>query len=53
MQAREEEGSRALEFMGLTIGTDSPAAGGLKVTEVRPARCELRFRHSGLSCRHR
>src|SRR5262245_12437508 len=37
VQAREEEGRRALEFMGVTIGSDSPPSGGLKVTEVRPA----------------
>ncbi len=37
VQAREEEGRRALEFMGVTIGQDSPSAGGLKVSAVRPA----------------
>src|SRR5436190_1075432 len=37
IQAREEEGTRALDFMGLTIGNDSPAAGGLAIAEVRPA----------------
>jgi NADH-quinone oxidoreductase subunit H len=37
VQAREEEGHRALEFMGLTTANDSPPAGGLKVTGVRPA----------------
>jgi NADH-quinone oxidoreductase subunit H len=37
VQAREDEGRRALEFMGVTIGNDSPASGGLKVTAVRPA----------------
>jgi len=34
-QAREREGERALEFMGLSVASDSPAAGGLLVTAVR------------------
>ena len=37
VQAREDEGRRALEFMGVTIGDDSPSSGGLKVSAVRPA----------------
>ena len=37
IQAREQEGERALEFMGLAVASDSPAAGGLRVTTVRPA----------------
>src|SRR3954470_8287432 len=37
VQAREDEGQRALEFMGLTVADDSPSAGGLLVTAVRPA----------------
>jgi NADH-quinone oxidoreductase subunit H len=37
IQARENEGQRALEFMGLTVADDSPSAGGLHVTAVRPS----------------
>jgi NADH-quinone oxidoreductase subunit H len=37
VQAREDEGERALEFMGLAVAADSPASGGLRVTTVRPA----------------
>jgi NADH-quinone oxidoreductase subunit H len=37
VQAREDEGRRALEFMGVTIGDDSPSSGGLKISAVRPA----------------
>jgi NADH-quinone oxidoreductase subunit H len=37
IQAREQEGERALEFMGLAVASDSPASGGLRVDSVRPA----------------
>ncbi|HMI85657.1 MAG TPA: NADH-quinone oxidoreductase subunit NuoH [Polyangiaceae bacterium] len=37
VEAREKEGERALEFMGLEVASDSPASGGLRVTTVRPA----------------
>src|SRR5262245_40450107 len=37
VEAREKEGERALDFMGLTIANDSPAAGGLRIKDVRPA----------------
>jgi NADH-quinone oxidoreductase subunit H len=37
VQAREDEGDRALRFMGLTVSDESPASGGLAVTAVRPA----------------
>ncbi|HMJ51626.1 MAG TPA: NADH-quinone oxidoreductase subunit NuoH [Polyangiaceae bacterium] len=37
IQAREQEGERALEFMGLSVANDSPAAGGLRVNTVQPA----------------
>jgi NADH-quinone oxidoreductase subunit H len=33
--AREHEGERALEFLGLAVAADSPAAGGLLITGVR------------------
>jgi NADH-quinone oxidoreductase subunit H len=35
--AREQEGERALAFMGLAVASDSPASGGLRVTTVDPA----------------
>lgn len=34
--AREREGHRALEFMGMTVAEEQPAAGGLVVATVRP-----------------
>jgi len=37
VQARENEGDRALEFMGITVSSESPAAGGLLASAVRPA----------------
>src|SRR5262245_28335448 len=37
IEAREKEGERALDFMGLTVANDSPAAGGLRVSGVRAA----------------
>jgi NADH-quinone oxidoreductase subunit H len=37
VQAREDEGDRALRFMGLTVSDESPASGGLAITAVRPA----------------
>jgi NADH-quinone oxidoreductase subunit H len=37
VEAREKEGERALDFMGLAVAGDSPASGGLRVTSVRPA----------------
>jgi NADH-quinone oxidoreductase subunit H len=37
VQAREDEGERALEFMGITTGADSPSSGGLLVARVRPS----------------
>jgi NADH-quinone oxidoreductase subunit H len=37
IQAREQEGERALAFMGLAVASDSPASGGLRVTTVDPA----------------
>lgn len=36
IEARENEGKRALDFLGIGVG-DSPAAGGLLVDTVRPA----------------
>lgn len=33
--AREKEGARALEFLGITVSPDSPTAGGLTVSAVR------------------
>ena len=37
IEARQKEGERTLDFMGLTVASDSPAAGGLRVSSVRPA----------------
>lgn len=37
LAARQAEGLRALEHMGITVSADSPASGGLKVEKVRPA----------------
>jgi NADH-quinone oxidoreductase subunit H len=37
VDAREKEGERALDFMGLSLATESPASGGLRVKDVRPA----------------
>lgn len=37
IEAREKEGLRALEFLGITVSPDSPAAGGLLVSQVRAA----------------
>jgi NADH-quinone oxidoreductase subunit H len=36
LQARENEGQRVLEFLGLSVSEDSPAVGGLLVTAIRP-----------------
>ncbi|MEJ7735470.1 MAG: NADH-quinone oxidoreductase subunit NuoH [Polyangiaceae bacterium] len=36
IEAREKEGQRALDFLGIALG-ESPAAGGLLVESVRPA----------------
>lgn len=36
VQAREDEGQRALQFMGVGTASDSPSSGGLLITEVRP-----------------
>jgi NADH-quinone oxidoreductase subunit H len=37
IEARAKEGNRALKFMGLSIGAESPLAGGLLVAEVTPS----------------
>jgi NADH-quinone oxidoreductase subunit H len=37
LEARNKEGLRALEHMGITTSADSPAAGGLIVEKVRPS----------------
>lgn len=37
LEAREKEGLAALQAMGITVSTDSPSAGGLLVTEIKPA----------------
>ena len=37
IEAREREGRRALEYLGIEIAGESPPAGGLTVTGVRPA----------------
>ncbi len=37
IEAREKEGKRALDFFGLTVSPDSPVAGGLLVSDVKPA----------------
>ena len=37
LQAREDEGGRALAFMGITVKSDSPASGGLSVGAVQSA----------------
>jgi NADH-quinone oxidoreductase subunit H len=37
IDARETEGRRAVEFLGIELAGDSPAAGGLMVSGVRPA----------------
>ncbi len=37
LEARNKEGQRALEFMGLAVTADSPSSGGLVVEKVRPA----------------
>jgi NADH-quinone oxidoreductase subunit H len=36
VEAREKEGQRALDFMGVTVADDSPAAGGLLISGVKP-----------------
>jgi NADH-quinone oxidoreductase subunit H len=36
LEARAKEGARTLAFLGLTTSPDSPPAGGLRVTEVKP-----------------
>jgi NADH-quinone oxidoreductase subunit H len=36
-QAREDEGDRALDFMGIAVAPNSPSAGGLLVQSVRPS----------------
>ena len=36
-EAREKEGTRTLEFLGIQVAADSPAAGGLTVGGVKPA----------------
>jgi NADH-quinone oxidoreductase subunit H len=35
LERREKEGHRALEFLGITIGPESPSAGGLVVESIR------------------
>ncbi|EYF06461.1 NADH-quinone oxidoreductase subunit H [Chondromyces apiculatus] len=35
-EARAREGARALVFLGITASSDTPPAGGIAVTEVRP-----------------
>lgn len=37
ISAREKEGARALSFFGIEPSPDSPSAGGLSITSVRPA----------------
>jgi NADH-quinone oxidoreductase subunit H len=37
LQAREEQGQKALRFMGITVSSDSPAAGGLLIEKVQPS----------------
>jgi NADH-quinone oxidoreductase subunit H len=37
VRAREDEGQRALDFMGLTVAEDSEPSGGLRVAAVRPS----------------
>lgn len=37
LEAREKEGHRTLEFLGILVAGDSPAAGGLRVESVRAA----------------
>jgi NADH-quinone oxidoreductase subunit H len=36
LESRAKEGARALRFLGLGVSADSPASGGLLVTEVTP-----------------
>lgn len=36
LQARENEGSRLLDFMGIVLAESQPNAGGLVIKEVRP-----------------
>ncbi len=37
LEARNKEGQRTLEFIGIAVSADSPAAGGLKIEKVRPS----------------
>lgn len=37
LEARAKEGARALAFMGIAVGSESPPAGGLLVTDVKPS----------------
>jgi NADH-quinone oxidoreductase subunit H len=37
LAARAKEGARALKFLGIGVSPDSPAAGGLLVSEITPA----------------
>lgn len=37
LEAREKEGARALEFLGIEVSADAPPAGGLVVKSVRDA----------------
>ncbi|HEY3595110.1 MAG TPA: NADH-quinone oxidoreductase subunit H, partial [Polyangiaceae bacterium] len=37
VEARENEGERALDFMGIQVSPDSPSSGGLLVASVRPS----------------
>lgn len=37
LEARQKQGYRALEFMGVAVSADSPASGGLAVDKVRPS----------------
>jgi len=36
LEARNKEGLRALEYIGVTVAEDSPASGGLQVAKVKP-----------------
>jgi NADH-quinone oxidoreductase subunit H len=37
LEAREKEGRRALAYLGIALSPDSPPAGGLLVSEVKPS----------------
>ena len=53
VQARQDEGDRALKFMGLTVSDESPASGGLDDHRGSPCEPRRSRRHFGGRSHHR